>query len=124
MALEEFVGAVALEFDGREFDCTSFSASVATGRSLVRTMNRSGRAAGYRKGITQYDLSITVVIPADGSEPDWENMVGAKLSVEPIAGGQREAYLDVFTTSVGAAYEMDGEARRNISAHALRKVKE
>lgn len=124
MALDEFVGAVALEFDGREFDCTSFSVQVATGRRLVRTMNRSGRAVGFSKGITQYDISVTVVIPADGNEPDWENMEGAKLTSEPIAGGQRTAYLDCFTTSVGASFETDGEARRTISLHALRKVQE
>lgn len=124
MALEEFVGAVVLEVDGREFDCTSFSEQISTGRRLVRVMNRSGRAAGRSKGITQYDLTVTVVIPADGSAPDWENIDGAKLTVEPIAGGQREAFLDCFSTSVGATYEVDGEARRNISLHALRKVKE
>lgn len=125
MAAEEFVGAIALELDGREIECTSLSVNVSTGNRLVRTMNRSRNAAGYTKGVRQYDLNLTVVVPADGNEPNWAEIVGAKITREPIDGqGERVSYLDCFTVSVGHTFEVDGEARKSISMHAMREVRE
>ena len=47
MALQEFVGAVVMEVDGREIDIVSISPRHMTGRRVVRTMNKSGNAAGF-----------------------------------------------------------------------------
>jgi len=124
MALEEFEGAIILELDGREIDCTSLSVRESTGRRLVRTMNRSGHGAGFVQGVDQFDLTVTVVVPKDGAEVDWARITGSKITREPIAGGQRVSYLDCFTTEVGQSFEVDGEARKTISMHALREVKE
>ena len=41
MALEEYVGAVVVEVDGREIEAFSCSPSANTGRKPVKTMNRS-----------------------------------------------------------------------------------
>lgn len=126
MPSEEFCGAVVLELDGgREIDCTSFSVQVVTGRSPVATMNRSRTIAGFKNGIKRYELSLTVVVPKDGDEPDWANIERGKVTREPIDGeGQRVSYLDCFTTSVGETYDVDNEARKNISMVAVREVKE
>lgn len=124
MALEEFVGAVTMELDGREIDLVSLSVQAMNGKRVVRTMNRSGNAAGFSRGVTQYELQATVVIPADGDEPDWANIENAKITREPIAGGRRVSYLDCFTISVGETFSVDDEARRNITLVALREVRE
>lgn len=124
MALEEYVGAVVLEVDGREIDCVSLSVQINTGRRGVRTMNRSARLAGYTEGVTAIELTLTVVIPTDGSEPQWDKIKDAKVSRELISGGGRFSYLDAFTTAVGATFEVDGEARKTINMMASREVKE
>lgn len=124
MALEEFVGAITLEIDGREIDVVSLNVQKTTGKRPVRTMNKSGNAVGFTRGITQYELQVTVVIPGDGDEPDWNSIEGAKITREPIAGGKRTSYLDCFTTSSSESYAVDDEARRNITMVALREVNE
>ncbi len=124
MALEEFVGAITLEWDGREIDCVSLQTRQSTGRRLVKTMNKTGNAAGFTKGVTQYDLTVVVVVPTDGNEPSWADLEGAKLTQEPIAGGKRVSYLDCFSTDVSESYEVEGEARRTIQLHAIKKVEE
>jgi len=124
MALEEFVGAIVMEVDGREIEVVSISPTVSTGRKLVRTMNKSGNAAGFSRGVTSYELQLTAVVPKDGEPIDWENIEGAKITLAPIAGGKRQSYLDCFSTQVGRQYEVDNEARINIQMNALRKVEE
>jgi hypothetical protein len=125
MATEEFVGAVVLELDSREIDCTSMSVQVVTGRSAVKTMKRSRGIAGFKNGVMTYEISLTVVVPKDGDEPDWANIERGKVTAEPIDGtGQRVSYLDCFSTSVGHTYDVDNEARKNITLIAAREVKE
>lgn len=120
----EYVGAVILEVDGKEVDVVSVDVKVSTGRKLVKTMNKTGRAKGFSQGIAEYSLSVTVAIPKTG-ELNWEAIVGAKLTLEPAeAGGQRTSYLDCFATEVGEKYTVDNEAVRDIQLQALRKVVE
>lgn len=124
MALEEFVGAIVMEVDGREIEIVSINPTVNTGRKLVRTMNKTGNAAGFARGVSTYELRVTAVIPTNGEAVKWENIEGAKITLEPVAGGQRVSYLDCFTTQVGRQYETDNEARIDIQMNALRKVEE
>ncbi|PHM47087.1 phage tail protein [Xenorhabdus miraniensis] len=121
--LEEYVGAIVLEVDGREIEVTDLDVQINTGRKLVKTMNKTGRAKGYTAGIATYDLSLSVVIPLDG-DLDWGNLVGVKLTQYPVTGkgGRRTSYLDCFTTEVGAKYTVDNEAKRDIKMSALREV--
>lgn len=124
MALQEYAGAIVLEVDGKEVEVIDLGVNTRTGRKLVKTMNKTGRAKGFAKGIAEYDLSITVAIPLSG-DLDWEAIEGAKLTIYPLSpGGQRESYLDCFTTEVGEKYSTDNEARRDLKLQALRKVKE
>ncbi|WP_375591715.1 phage tail protein [Chitiniphilus eburneus] len=122
MALEEYVGAIVLEVDGQEVEVVDLSITSKTGRKLVKSMNRTGRAKGFAAGVAEIELSATVVVPL-GGDLDWEAIEGAKLTIYPPgAGGRRESYLDCFTTEVGDKYGVDNEARRDLKLNALRKV--
>jgi len=124
MALQEYVGAIVLAVDGQDVEVVDFSVQTKTGRKLVKTMNRTGRAKGFSKGIEENDLTVTVVIPETG-DLDWASIQGAKLTTEALTpGGPRESYLDCATTEVGAKYSVDNEARRDIKMFSLRKVTE
>lgn len=124
MALQEYAGAIVLEVDGTEVEVIDLNVNTQTGRKLVKTMNKTGRAKGFAKGIAEYDLDVTVAIPLTG-DIDWAAIEGAKLTIYPISpGGKRESYLDCFTTQVGEKYSVDNEARRDLKIQALRNVKE
>jgi hypothetical protein len=122
--LEEYAGAIVLEVDGKEVEVVDLNVTTKTGRKLVKTMNKTGRAKGFAKGIAEYDLSITVVIPLTG-DIDWDAIEGAKLVIYPASeGGKRESYRDCFTLETGEKYSVDNEARRDIKMAALSKGKE
>ncbi|MGE0333095.1 MAG: phage tail protein [Ramlibacter sp.] len=124
MALEEYVGAIVMEIDGREVEVTTLDVKDVTGRKPVKTMNRTGRLKGFTKGVGQYDLKVTAVVPVNGTAPNWSNIEGAKITQEPLAGGKRVSYLDCFTVDVGEQYSVENEARVDINMHALRRVEE
>ena len=125
MALEEYVGSIILEMDGQEIEVTDLKEDVATGRKLVKTMNKTGRAKGFSRGIAEYQLTISVVVPLSG-DLNWEGMEGAKITQYPLSGsgGKRVSFLDCFSTQVGASYTVDNEAKRDITVSALRRVEE
>lgn len=125
MALEEYVGAIVLEWNGQEIEVTDLKEDINTGRKLVKTMNRTGRAKGFSRGIAEYQLTLSVVVPLTG-DLDWESMEGGKITQEPLSGsgGKRVTYQDCFTTTVGATYTVDNEAKRDISVQSLRRVEE
>ena len=119
--MSEFVGAVVLEWDGREIECISITTDISTGKRLVKTMNRKQRAKGHAKGIPDFRLSVEVPIPTDGSEPDWLMIENAKLTVDPVDGvGLREVYVGCEVESMSSKYQVDGgEARRTLTITAL-----
>ncbi|WP_434663163.1 phage tail protein [Klebsiella sp. MISC125] len=122
MALEEYVGAIVLYVDGMEIEVTDIRPQTNTGRKLVKTMNRTGRAKGYAKGIAEHSLQITVVMPKNVAQPDWDEMVGSKLTTMDMDGNPLYSYLDCFTTQTGEQYSVDNEARRDLTIQSLRKV--
>lgn len=122
MALKEYLGAIILEVDGQEIEVESCDVTKKTGRKLVKTMNRTGRPAGFAKGVQEITLKVTVVIPASG-DIDWAAIEGAKIDIYPVTpGGKRTSYLDCGTTEVGEKYTVDGEAKRDLQMFALRDV--
>jgi hypothetical protein len=124
MALQEYLGAIVMEIDGTEVEVESLDVTFKTGRKLVKTMNKTGRAKGFAKGIGEYDLKVTAVIPASG-DINWAGIEGAKISIYPLTpGGKRTSYLDCFTVDVGNKYTVDNEAKRDLSMIALREVVE
>ncbi len=118
--MSEFVGAVVLEWDGREIECASITTDVTTGKRLVKTMNRKQRAKGHAKGIPDFRLSVEVPIPTDGSEPDWLMIENAKLTIDPVDGiGQREVYVGGEVESMSSKYQVEGVAMRTLTITAL-----
>lgn len=124
MAIKEYVGAVVLEVDGREYEVVDLSVDHQTGRKVVKTMNRTGRALGFHQGVASYELSITAAIPKDDAL-EWDEVEGAKISISPLGGdGQRESYTDCVVISAGTKYSVDNEARIDLKLLALDHVKE
>ncbi|EFG7849506.1 phage tail protein [Shigella sonnei] len=125
MALEEYVGSIVLELDGQDIEVTDLTEDTSTGRKLVKTMNRTGRAKGFSRGIAEYQITISVVIPLSG-DLDWDGIEGAKVTQYPLSGsgGKRVSYLDCFSVKTGAKYTVDNEAKRDITLNCLRKVTE
>ncbi|OCJ24606.1 phage tail protein [Serratia sp. 14-2641] len=123
--MDEYVGSIVLEMDGQEIEVTDLKEDTTTGRKLVKTMNKTGRAKGFSRGIAEYQLTISVVVPLTG-DLNWEGMEGAKITQYPLSGsgGKRVSFLDCFSTQVGASYTVDNEAKRDITVSALRRVEE
>lgn len=117
---DEFVGAVTLEWGDKEIECASVSTDISTGKKLVKTMNRSGRAKGHAKGIADFKLSVEVPIATDGSEPDWLAIENAKLTIVPIDGvGKREVFTGCEIETVSSKYQVEGAAMRTLTITAL-----
>lgn len=124
MALEEYLGAIVMEVDGQEVEISSFDVKRMTGRKLVKTMNKTGRAKGFARGIETFDLTVKAVVLVTGNL-DWAGIEGAKITVYPqTTVGQRESYLDCFTIDVGESYTVDNEAVQDLTMAALRRVVE
>lgn len=124
MAIEEYAGSIVLEVDGTEYECTDFNPEVQTGRKLVKTMNSTGRAKGFSKGIATYEFTISVVIPL-GGDIDWGALSDSKVTIYPLDNsGQRTTYQDCFCTGYSEKYTVDNEARRDVKMTALNKVNE
>lgn len=122
---EKYVGAIVLELDGQEIECASCDVKTVTGRVLVKTMNRTGRAKGHANGITTFELTIEAAIPLDATEPDWGAIDNARVTFYPVGhDGQRESYTGCATMEVGGAYKVEGAAVRRLTMVALDKVVE
>ncbi|HDR1252693.1 phage tail tube protein [Pasteurella multocida] len=118
---KEFASLGIIEVDGLEIDLTKCDVRVITGRKPVKTINRKGKVKGYAKGIAEYTLSLTVAVPLNSPEPDWDNVDDAKVTIEE-ENGQRISYRNCFTTEVGTSYTVDNEEVRDIQVVALDKV--
>lgn len=120
---QEFASLGIVEVDGQEIDLTKLDVRVTTGRKPVKTINRKGRVKGFAKGVTEYALSLTVVVPLNAAEPDWDNVTDAKITVEE-ENGKRISYTGCFTTETGTSYTVDSEEVRDLQMVALDKVEE
>ena len=124
MALEEVKGAIIAEIDGREFDVIDLAVTERTGTKPVKTMNRNRRVTKFARGIQEFELRMTVVIPLAG-DINWGAVEGAKITEYPVnENGKRISYLDCYTTEIGETYNVDNEARRDVSMFAARKIEE
>jgi hypothetical protein len=123
MALREYQGMIIMEVDGVEVEVETLNITKKSGRKVVKVMNKTGRATGFTRGIADIDIDCSAVIPLTG-DLAWGDIVGAKITVYPLGGGQRVSYLDCFTTEVGKKYKVDGEAKQDLKMVALREVLE
>lgn len=120
---KEYCGTIVMEVNGVEYEVSSVEPTTKTGKKTVLTMNSQKRALGTACGVTEHSLKVEACIPMDGSEPDWQNMEGATITIYPACGqgGKREIYIGCTTEEVGGKYEVNKEAVRSITMHALDK---
>lgn len=124
MALKEYVGSVVMEIDGKEYEVVDLSVDHQTGKKIVKTMNRTGRALGFHRGVETFELSVTAAIPKDDAK-DWNGLEGGKITVYPLGeGGQRESYTDCVVASAGTKYSVENEARIDLKILALGHTEE
>lgn len=120
-----YVGCIILEVDGQDVEIAKIQTEITTGKKLVLVMSRAARAAGRSKGISQIKITVSAPIPLTGPELDWAELDDATLVIEPAEeGGERILYRGCFSTKVGAAYQVEGEAMRDIEMHAITKFTE
>lgn len=120
---ELYEGSCVLEVDGNEVDITKLDVKINTGNKLVKTMNSKGRAKGHAKGIQEITLSITAVVPTDGTVIDWANIKDGKITQSPLNNpDKRTSYSGCFTIEVGKSYTVDNEAVIDIQLGALQEV--
>lgn len=120
---QKYASLGIIEVDGLELELTQCKVTTTTGRKAVKTINRRGKVKGFAKGITEYTLSLTVAVPLDNNEPDWDNVDDARVTIEE-ENGKRISYLNCFTTQVGTSYTVDNEEVRDIEVVACDKVEE
>ncbi|QMT39998.1 phage tail protein [Neisseria shayeganii] len=121
----EYVGSITLYVDAAEVDITKLDVKDSTGRKPVKVMSRTLRTKGFCRGVGQYDISITAVVPTDGTVVNWGDIEDAKItSVPDIKGAPAESYLGFCVTEVGKTYTVDNELVVDITGFATRKVVE
>jgi hypothetical protein len=119
---KEYCGTIVMEVNGVEYEISSVDPNIKTGNKVVPSMNSQKRALGTTSGTKEISLKVDAFIPLDGSEPDWDNMKNATITIYPAAsGGKREIYIGCTTEEVGSKYSVGKEAVRSISMHALDK---
>ncbi|VTY07003.1 Uncharacterised protein [Neisseria subflava] len=90
----EYVGSVTLYVGATEVEVTKIDVKNITGKKEVKTMNRTRRVKGFMRGVGQYDISFTAVVPTDGTVIDWDKIEDAKISLVPdINGARPTSYL-------------------------------
>lgn len=124
MALKEYLGAVILEIDGKEYEVESVDVDHKSGRSLVKTMNRKGKPSGYANGVHEWSLKLTAPIPKDNAL-DWDKIVGAKLTIFPVSeGGKRDTFVDCVSLGDSYKYSVQGEAKVDVTLAAMDHTQE
>lgn len=118
----EYVGAAVMTVDGADVEVTKLDIKDQTGRKVVKTMNRKRRAKGFTRGVGEYQITATAVIPTDGTAIDWGGIENARITVEPdLPGGKTEIYTGFCVTEVGQSYTVDNEAVIDITGFAIDK---
>lgn len=118
MPLKEYVGAIGLTIDGVDYEVVNFNVKHNTGRKVVKTMNRTGKALGFVRGVQTWEIDLTAAIPKEGNV-QWVGVEGAVITVEPLGGGGREIYRDCVVTEQGKKYDAEKEALVDVKLIAL-----
>lgn len=116
---DDAVGAICLSVDGLDYDVSRVQATITTGNRAILTMNRKQRARYKAKGITTYQLNISVVIPDKKDTVKWLDLEDGRLSIESPDGNYRETFIDCNVTSVGMSYDVNGETMRDLEMFCL-----
>ena len=121
----EYVGSVTMYVGATEVEITKIDIKDSTGRKPVKTMNRSRRTKGFTRGVGQYDITATAVMPTDGTAVDWGSIEDAKITLVPdVKGAKPTSYLGFCVMETGESYTVDNELLIDITGFAVRKVLE
>lgn len=121
---DTYVGLIVMELNGTDYEVTSLEPTLKTGRTIVKTMNRTGKPLGTAKGMEEHDLRISVAIPKTG-EPNWRALIDAKITIYPQeGGGKRETWTGCSLVEMGSKYQVEGEATRDLTVSALNYYEE
>lgn len=121
---DTYVGQIVMELNGTDYEVTSLEPTLKTGRTIVKTMNRTGKPLGTAKGMEEHDLRISVAIPKTG-EPNWRALIDAKITIYPQeGGGKRETWTGCSLVEMGSKYQVEGEATRDLTVSALNYYEE
>jgi hypothetical protein len=79
---------------------------------MVKTMKRSGTV----ELSAEYSGSMTLLIPKDVAEPDWDAVKDGTFTYRPKEGGGNQIVLRGFAViDHSEKYTLDGEAVRDIT---------
>lgn len=121
----EYVGSVILYLGANEVEVTKIDVKDNTGKKPVKTMNRTRRVKGFTRGVGQYDITITAVVPTDGTAVEWAKIDDAKISLVPdVKGARATSYLGFCAQEAGESYTVDNELVIDVTGFAIRKVLE
>lgn len=119
----EYLGAMYMTVDGKDVELTDLNVTNNTGRKSVKTMNRTRRVKGFARGVGEYNITATAVIPTDGTAIDWGAIENSKITCYPDApNGDTVSYRGYCVTEVGDKYTVDNEAVLDITGFAVNKV--
>ena len=103
-------------------DVSDFELEATENLEPVKTMNRRARIRGFRKGISEFTGSFTVMVPVGTPEYDWhkarKNGTELLLVLERAEGGTRFALEGTRILSVGEKSDSDGNAEFSIEYQA------
>jgi hypothetical protein len=105
--MDEYVGLISFEADGRVADVVSVTPSSRTYRERIETMNGSG----FVKRRPQYGLTVVVAENNNFSKnPFWENMENGTLVII-YKNGRREVYPQAACLSAShGGYSVNGNS--------------
>ena len=92
------------------------------GAEAVKTMRRSKRSIGFKKGVPDYEVDLEVK-PVIGQEVPWERLRISgtlfKMFYEEGDGGEKFRLTDCLVTEISKSFNADGEATKSIKILAL-----
>lgn len=108
------VGAIVMSMNGQDVEVLSITPDENTGRQLITTMNRAGRARVTVDGVAVGGLTWEVVIPKSG-DLKWEDIDDGRIVVETRDGAHYRTYSGVGVSTVSVAYTSNGASVRTLT---------
>lgn len=105
----EYVDRAFIDFDGTIIEADEFSYTGSKEKQIVAPMNRKNRATGRTEGTPSFELSMTVSLPEDGHDVDFDQAMldGTEFTVgAEYPGGKARTFIyctvDTIETSSSA----------------------
>ena len=117
LEVETAAGSVVLQ-EVMTFDLTETD----PGAEVVKTMRRSRRGIGFKRGVPDFEVDLEVK-PVNPPEVDWLSLKQSgeliQMFYEDNDGGQRFQVRDCLVTEVSRTRNAEGEATDSIKILAL-----